>query len=161
MTGGCYTGLRAMNKQASCVTGPRRVCNVKAGCMWFSCLTFLCNALRLKHRAMLVTHPHTHTPHIYTFSLHHNQLHRDVLNLPPVQAIGTSLATRDRSGAVVRLQTFLMSGPHRYRQSLVTSLNTDVFLKELMNSIHRLHEVKAIPSRRDEVCIWKCTGELQ
>lgn len=103
----------------------------------------------------------SHTPQdTYTFSLQHNQLHC-ALNLLPVRAIGTSLATRDRSGAVARLQMFLVSGPHRYRQNLVTSLNTDVFLKELMNPIHRSHEVKAIPSRGDKVCIWKCTSELQ
>lgn len=135
---------------------PKKSIISQLGCIWFSYLTFLCNALRLKTQS----YAHTHPKHTYTFSLHHNQLHC-ALNLLPVWAIGTSLATRDRSGAVARLQMFLVSGPHRYCQSLVTGLNTDVFLKELMNPIHWSHEVKAIPSRGDRVCIWKCTSELQ
>lgn len=43
----------------------------------------------------------------HTFFLHHSKLLYDALNLLPVQTIGASVATRNRSSEGMRLQTFL------------------------------------------------------
>lgn len=133
--------------------------SVKAGMHLVFVLSLSVQCLKTENTELCWSHTHTYPTH--TLSLHHNKLLCDALNLLPVQAIGTSRATRDSSSAVTRLQTFQASGPHRDCHSLVAGLNTDVFLTEMMNSIHQLHEVKAIPSRRDKICIWKCTSELQ